>query len=716
MKQKETIMKNSNTNIVKKINLSAALFLLLFFSAGIVFGVPRVKIVTSYVTPDMLATNSVFTSDSTVANGLNTVARGTYVYLRAWNFGDTSVITSATWTFISRPAGSNAALIPITGLSWWSKFKADSTGTYEIRASIITSTGTKDTTTKIYSARYVGTGGFDNVFALYPNCMSCHGSTPNFLDKFNRWKVTKHANEFKDNIISGSSSYGTSSFKYHTVGYDQNIVAENNGFDDKARQLGWSWANFSPPKPSNWDSLKNRFSSLVAFAGVGCESCHGPGSEHIFGQGDTNKIQRSVDEGVCGKCHDSPPEAPIFGQWKNAKHSNVVWSSSFAQNNNGTNNFDNCIRCHDGNGYVNFTKGIGTNTNGFTVAKQEMIACAVCHDPHGGPIEKQIRTRQPNSDTLANGFHYTNVGTGVVCMDCHKSRKNNLTYTLTRVNSANWGPHHNGESDVYQAQNAATFDGPPYQSTAHKEFLVKACVSCHMPQTDTSSANRDKVGGHSLYLHNDETDFDYLKACQTCHFGKTRFDQFIAPQDYDGDGNIEPWRHEVDGCLTKLRISLPPVGIDSVSWQLIAADSNNVTLRKAYFNYQLILYGSERGMHNPKFTVDVLIRSRLALVGILPGSGEIPEKFELTQNYPNPFNPSTKFDFSIPKRSDVVIKIYDIIGREVKTLLNEKVDAGKYKVDWHSVDNSGSRVSSGVYFYRITAGSYVDTKKMLLVK
>lgn len=691
--------------------------LLLLFSAGFVFAVPRVKIVTSYVTPDMLATNSVFTADSTVANGLNTVAKGTYVYLRAWNFGDTAAITNATWTLTSKPIGSGATLIPVTGLTWWSKFKADSTGTYEINVSIITSTGTKDTTTKIYSSKYVGTGGYDNVFAQYPNCMSCHGSTPQFQDIFNKWKVSGHATNFKRNITAGSPFFGTSCFKCHTTGYDQNIVAENNGFDDKARQLGWVWSNYSPPKPSNWDSLKNRFPSLVAFAGVGCESCHGPGSEHILSGGDTNKIQKSVDEGVCGKCHDSPPEAPDFKQWKNSLHSRVVWSGSFAQNNNGTNNLDNCIRCHDGNAYVNFTKGKGTYTNGFTQAKQEMVACAVCHDPHGGPNDHQLRNGPTNSDTLANGYHYTGVGNGRVCMDCHKSRKNSSVYTLTRVTSSTWGPHHSGQSDIYLAQNAVTFGGAPYQTTEHKEFLVNSCVKCHMPPTDSASINRDKVGGHTMSLHNEENDFDYLAACQSCHFGKTRFDQFIAPQDYDGDGTIEPWRLEVDGCLKNLRLALPPVGVDSVAWQLIAADSNNVTLRQSYFNYLLVNEGSERGMHNPKFSVDVLIRSRQVLTGIFPVSGAgVPQRFELSQNYPNPFNPSTKFEFSLPKQTYVVIKIFDITGREIKTLINEKLDAGKYKTDWQSVDNSGAKVSSGVYFYRIVAGSFTDTKKMILVR
>ncbi len=703
---------NSGGNKMKRL----ATILLFILCPGFIFGVPRVKIVTSYVTPEMLATNSAFFADSTVASGLNTVAKGTYVYLRAWNFGDTAQISNATWTFLSLPAGSGATFAPVTGLSWWTKFKADSAGTYEIKVSIITSTGTKDTITSIYSSNYVGTGGFDNVNAQYPNCMSCHGSTPQFQGIFDKWKVSGHATTFKRNITTGGSFFGTSCFRCHTTGYDQNIVAENNGFDDKARQLGWVWSNYAPPKPSNWDSLKNRFPSLVAFAGVGCESCHGPGRQHVINEGDTNMIGRSLEVGVCAKCHDEPPEAPIVQQWDRSKHAEVIWSSSFAQNNNGTNNLDNCIRCHDGTGYVNYTNGEGTYTNGFTVAKQVNMTCAVCHDPHGGP-DNQLRKGPVSGDTLANGYHYTNVGKGEVCMNCHKARKNVNTFTLTRVNSANWGPHHSGQADIYEAQNAATFGGPPYQTTQHKEFLTNSCVKCHMPPTDTTLVNRDKVGGHTMSIHNDENDFDYLAACQSCHFGKTRFDQFIAPYDYDGDGTIEPWVTEVDGCLRNLRLALPPVGVDSIAWQLIAADSNNIPLRQAYFNYLIVNEGSERGMHNPKYSVDVLIRSRQVLTGIMPVSGAgVPSKFEMSQNYPNPFNPTTKFEFSLPKQAIVMVKIFDIAGREVKTLLNEKMSPGKYKVDWNSTDNSGRNVSSGVYFYRIVAGSFTETKKMILVK
>lgn len=691
------------------------IFLIMFlFGFESINAAPRIKIVSEYVTPNMYAANSAFTADSTVATGLRTVAKGTYVYFRAWNFGDATAITSTSWTFLQKPVGSTAVLSGITGLSAWQKFKADLTGTYQIQVSVTTSSGTKDTTATIYAATFVGTGGFDSVAAAFPNCMSCHGSTPKFQDIFNKWKTTDHATKFKTMITAGPTSYGINQFRIHTQGYDHYIATDNNGFDDKARTLGWNWTTYSPPKSSNWDSLKKKFPSLVAFSNVGCESCHGPGSEHVFNGGDTTKIMKSVDEGSCGKCHDSPLIGPEFTQWKNARHSQVVWSSSFAQNNYATpNDLGNCIRCHDGQGYVNFTKGKSTYTNGMTQANHEMVACASCHDPHSGTL----RTRPNNSDTLANGFHYTGVGNAVVCLDCHKARKSADSYPqTTRVTSSTWGPHHNSQGDLFLGQNLSTFGGTPYRQTQHFAFLPNACVTCHMAPTDTAAANRDKVGGHALYLHNEATDYDHLKACQNCHFGKTRFDQFIADQDYDGDGTIEPWRLEVDGSVRRLRIALPPYGVDSVAWQLIAADSNNVNLRKAYYNYLSISEGAERGMHNPKYAIDALVASRNILTGILPSSAEVPTKFEMSQNYPNPFNPATKINVSITKTANVKIIVYDITGKEVAVLANTVMNAGKYVIDWNAANSSAGALSSGVYFYRITAGSFTDVKKMMLLK
>jgi len=108
-----------------------------------------------------------------------------------------------------------------------------------------------------------------------------------------------------------------------------------------------------------------------------------------------------------------------------------------------------------------------------------------------------------------------------------------------------------------------------------------------------------------------------------------------------------------------------------------------------------------------------LIRAYVSLItGIKQGIELMPKTFSLLQNYPNPFNPSTMINYSIPKASLVTIKVYDVLGREVKTLVNEEKSAGNYSVQFSA--NSG--YASGVYFYRIQAGNFVQTKKLLLLK
>jgi hypothetical protein len=89
----------------------------------------------------------------------------------------------------------------------------------------------------------------------------------------------------------------------------------------------------------------------------------------------------------------------------------------------------------------------------------------------------------------------------------------------------------------------------------------------------------------------------------------------------------------------------------------------------------------------------------------------IPNQFALSQNYPNPFNPETTIKYALPRDVKVVIKIYDILGREVSTLVNEFKKAGYYEVKFN-----GSNFASGVYFYRIEAQEYVVSKKMVLIK
>jgi hypothetical protein len=90
---------------------------------------------------------------------------------------------------------------------------------------------------------------------------------------------------------------------------------------------------------------------------------------------------------------------------------------------------------------------------------------------------------------------------------------------------------------------------------------------------------------------------------------------------------------------------------------------------------------------------------------------DLPHDITLFQNYPNPFNPSTNISYSLPSRQFIVIKVYDILGHEVSTLVNEEKSAGQYKVNF----NAG-KLTSGIYFYSIRAGSINKTRKLILLK
>jgi len=90
---------------------------------------------------------------------------------------------------------------------------------------------------------------------------------------------------------------------------------------------------------------------------------------------------------------------------------------------------------------------------------------------------------------------------------------------------------------------------------------------------------------------------------------------------------------------------------------------------------------------------------------------EIPLSFRLEQNYPNPFNPSTKISWQIPVGNWQTLKIYDMLGNEVATLVDEYKPAGTYEIEWNA-----SGLPSGVYFYQLQAGDFIETKKMLLLK
>ena len=94
----------------------------------------------------------------------------------------------------------------------------------------------------------------------------------------------------------------------------------------------------------------------------------------------------------------------------------------------------------------------------------------------------------------------------------------------------------------------------------------------------------------------------------------------------------------------------------------------------------------------------------------------LPDGFALNQNYPNPFNPETVIEFSLPGRCSVSLIVYNLLGRQVKKLVEGELSAGNHTISWDGTDNSGSEVSTGIYLYRLQTTDYVESRKMILMK
>lgn len=163
---------------------------------------------------------------------------------------------------------------------------------------------------------------------------------------------------------------------------------------------------------------------------------------------------------------------------------------------------------------------------------------------------------------------------------------------------------------------------------------------------------------------------------------------------------------------SKIRVKL--TNLDNVPLTTASGDTTDYFLRTNPFMLPVIKRGTNKLFVNGSSKSFIEIPITPLVIGIQQISTEIPQQFNLSQNYPNPFNPVTKIRFEVPatgKNNFVTLKIYDITGKEVATLVDNNFSAGIYEADW---DAKG--FASGVYFYRLTAGEFSDVKKMMLVK
>ncbi|MBT8045555.1 MAG: hypothetical protein KJN67_00185, partial [Pontiella sp.] len=353
----------------------------------------------------------------------------------------------------------------------------DVRGTYEISAQAVTTNGVLDATFEVVGSVYIGKDS--------AACQLCHAS------KQNDFNMTHHASAFIDQINGeGSSHFQAFCIKCHTTGYDSAPAAVNGGFDDVALSTGWTFP--TELSTNNWDNVPPE---LQAKANVQCESCHGPAQEHLRTGGDITKIGMSLSAGTCGQCHDAASHHVKNFEWGNSVHGQTEVDRS-----------GSCKNCHTTAGFID-ANDPGMNEDGdvipITATFKEGITCAACHDPHS-PGAGAHQLRGLTDSTLENGAVITEGGKGLICMTCHKARRDAETYVLGNV-SKYFGPHHGPQTDMLAGKNAVEY-GQDLPSSKHLSVVEDSCVQCHMQETpdDLPAYAKNKVGGHSLTLSYDD--------------------------------------------------------------------------------------------------------------------------------------------------------------------------------------------------------------------
>ncbi|MEO8169217.1 MAG: T9SS type A sorting domain-containing protein, partial [bacterium] len=231
------------------------------------------------------------------------------------------------------------------------------------------------------------------------------------------------------------------------------------------------------------------------------------------------------------------------------------------------------------------------------------------------------------------------------------------------------------------------------------------------------------LANHSFSMTDTTFGFKPVTVCKTCHGEIEDFNDVRAFYDIDRNGRIEGVQTEIHGLLDQLRARLPldstlsppePVTMRKDSLKV----KNRPDLIQGIWNYYFVKYDRSYGVHNTKYAARLLYKA----LGWTPITNSVKDlagtakEFALIQNYPNPFNPTTNIRFSLPSDQHVTLQVFDITGALVKTILDETLRSGNMEATWDGSNSNGGKVSSGVYLYRLRAGNYIMTKKMIMMK
>lgn len=415
---------------------------------------------------------------------------------------------------------------------------------------------------------------------------------------------------------------------------------------------------------------------------VGCEYCHGPSSTHFGGTTGTlnprNLANKDRKIELCGQCHIRT------SSWRGA---GLVGTYGYPYDELGVRSYkpgDTLSRFVNLGTAPNATGGMGTWPD-LVTARQH---------------------RQQYQEYIGSG-HYSNPIVEVTCFTCHAM--------------------HTANPNLHLVVDSLTVGANRFRVKNEDNTL---CLSCHAGSGRFTSIQtawvRNPVAFHDsigrvVKQHSKHNTYDPLNTantggtgrCSICHMTKTA--QTTNPYDIatHSFGVVTPYK-----TIQYQGVSTPSLGmLNSCSYPCHRNPSGSTAAVPTFG------IGTDPTLTDWRQPTDVALADTLwrywrlwGWTGVKEIAGGLPESYSLSQNYPNPFNPSTRINVDLSRRGNVRLTIYNVIGEEVATLMDGEYSAGKYEVTWNGRDGFGLFVASGVYFYKIDAGSFQQTKKMLLMK
>ncbi len=410
--------------------------------------------------------------------------------------------------------------------------------------------------------------------------------------------------------------------------------------------------------------------SSVANIVVGCEACHGPASLHpanafgtdkkIINPGKFTSNERKLE--ACGQCHFrgfSNHDTFEFPWDENTNTSYIPGDelAKFIINKPGVWPDGVTARQHHQQ-YQEFLTS-KHSTNPFVP-----VNCFTCHDPHQPPGKHQI---VDNLQVDADNFKVSDAD-NTLCLACHATHGPfaNITKDMVKDPVAN----RSAIAAVVSQHTRHSYD----PENANNTKGASRCSSCHLVKTAVTAKSYD-IRTHTFDVIPPEKTIFYkdvttptvgmLNACATaCHRNASGA---VSALGVGTDANLTRWNEATDLALADTLMHY--YGPDGIWW-------------------------------------------KRTLTGVADREvASVPEVYTLQQNYPNPFNPVTVIPFTLPKSGKVELKVFNMLGKEVVTVLEQNVPPGK-----HAVMFNGSTLASGVYFYRLTVNDFVGTKKMVLMK